>query len=262
MGIEHYIADLLSRHNCVIVPGLGGFVANAQAASINPGKHIFYAPSKALAFNKNLVTNDGLLANEISIEKHITYTEALAAITAYATKLSSKLASGEKVVIQGIGTLQKGFEGGILFSQDTNTNYNLHSFGLGEFQQLPVAFSQKQVATKQLVAPNKTAKPLIWATTKNYMRTAAVAAAVVLAMFTGIGLGNIASGDGVQVASMGLNFNSTVKATKWKAFQSTYPIRYKTTLNNNSKSTNEEVSITTFNGGINNKPDNNCANPQ
>ncbi|MEC8853074.1 MAG: SPOR domain-containing protein, partial [Bacteroidota bacterium] len=34
--IEHYISDLLYLHDCVIIPGFGGFVGNKKSAFIHP----------------------------------------------------------------------------------------------------------------------------------------------------------------------------------------------------------------------------------
>jgi hypothetical protein len=36
MKIEQYISELLYKYDCVIVPGLGGFVANYKSATIQP----------------------------------------------------------------------------------------------------------------------------------------------------------------------------------------------------------------------------------
>ena len=38
MNIESYIVQLLFDHQCVILPGLGGFVVNQQSAVIDPIK--------------------------------------------------------------------------------------------------------------------------------------------------------------------------------------------------------------------------------
>ena len=67
--IEQAIGDLLLRHNCVIVPAFGGFVAEQLSAKIDYDKGVMTPPRKALLFNKQLVSNDGLLINEFSRSK-------------------------------------------------------------------------------------------------------------------------------------------------------------------------------------------------
>ncbi|MBL0098388.1 MAG: hypothetical protein IPP46_19250 [Bacteroidetes bacterium] len=57
-----------------------GFVANTRSAFLNPAQHTFSPPSRKLAFNASLRTNDGLLAHHLSKRSGITYGEALTEI--------------------------------------------------------------------------------------------------------------------------------------------------------------------------------------
>ena len=72
--ITQHIVKLLHDHNYVIVPGFGGFVTNYQPAKVHPTSFIFNSPSKSVAFNVNLTSNDGLLINTIAIEQKIAIT--------------------------------------------------------------------------------------------------------------------------------------------------------------------------------------------
>ncbi len=69
-----HIEFLLHHNQCVIVPGLGGFVINLTPVS-REGINIFNSPKCELIFNQNLSFNDGLLAEsymrmyECSFEK-------------------------------------------------------------------------------------------------------------------------------------------------------------------------------------------------
>ena len=62
MLIEKLIGDLLLRHNCVVVPSFGGFVAKQVSAVIDYKTGVMHPPKKSLLFNKQLINNDGLLA--------------------------------------------------------------------------------------------------------------------------------------------------------------------------------------------------------
>jgi len=134
LRIDSYINQLLFHHNCVIIPSFGGFVGNYKGAEIHPTQHIFSAPSKQLVFNKNLVTNDGLLANFIVQEDHITYQEALDIIDKDVFRIKHLLLSGEKVMLQSIGFLKLDVEKNIQFSPSASVNYSPASFGLHGFQ--------------------------------------------------------------------------------------------------------------------------------
>ena len=47
-GIQEIIGDLLLQHNCVIVPGFGGFVAQQVSAKVDFDRGVMLPPSKAL----------------------------------------------------------------------------------------------------------------------------------------------------------------------------------------------------------------------
>ena len=74
--MQKYVVELLFKHDCVIIPNLGGFVAQYKSAALDDVTGFFSPPSKQILFNINLKNNDGLLANEIAQHKQITYNEA------------------------------------------------------------------------------------------------------------------------------------------------------------------------------------------
>ena len=73
--IQKYVVELLFKHDCVIIPNLGGFVAQYKSAALDEVTGFFSPPSKQILFNINLKNNDGLLANEIAQRKQITYND-------------------------------------------------------------------------------------------------------------------------------------------------------------------------------------------
>jgi len=52
LTVEQLIADLLLQHNCVIVPGFGGFVAQRLPAQIDIEKGQVHPPKKSILFNQ------------------------------------------------------------------------------------------------------------------------------------------------------------------------------------------------------------------
>ena len=67
MKFDKYIKDLLYRHECVILPNLGAFVARHTPSNIDESNSIIHPPSKIISFNAGIKENDGLLANHIAI---------------------------------------------------------------------------------------------------------------------------------------------------------------------------------------------------
>ena len=128
--IEHYISNLLYLHDCVIIPGFGGFVGNKKSAFIHPVSGIIYPPSKELLFNKNLTQNDGLLATHIAKQEDIDLSKISSLIEDFVQRIQTELNSRSAFKLQKVGTFTKGKEENISFLQDKNQNYNLASFGM------------------------------------------------------------------------------------------------------------------------------------
>lgn len=129
-----YISNLLIEYDCVIIPDFGGFVGIYAPARIHPTQHSFEPPYKKIAFNKNLSTNDGLLANAVASDLSISFNEANLWIEQEVLRIEIRLAKREKVELAGVGTLYNDIENNLQFTAATSINYLLDSFGLSGFQ--------------------------------------------------------------------------------------------------------------------------------
>lgn len=145
--ITRYIADLLYHHECVIVPGLGGFIKAYRPAQILHASHEFRPPSGTIAFNAGLSGNDGQLAHYIASVENISYREALHKIKLWVEKSLNAVKKGDKVILEGIGTLFDNTSGKLEFSPSLQINFNADSFGL------PV-FIAKAVTKEKLFVPD------------------------------------------------------------------------------------------------------------
>jgi hypothetical protein len=134
VNIDKYISELLYGHDCVIIPDFGGFVANYSPARIHPTQHTFSPPSKDIVFNKNLKSNDGLLANAIATSEQVSYAEAGRRIAAYVEDCMKSLRSGKRFNINSVGTLYYDVERNLQFEPDRTVNYLTDAFGLTTFQ--------------------------------------------------------------------------------------------------------------------------------
>ena len=133
MKIEHYISQLLYRHQCVTVPNFGAFLTEIQSAHLHENSNSFYPPKKLISFSPHLKNNDGLLANHISVSEKTTYESAVAAIESQVVIWKSILEVTEKFTIKNIGELSLNSEKNILFTPSDSTNYLMESFGLNSF---------------------------------------------------------------------------------------------------------------------------------
>jgi len=138
VDITAFIRELLFGHDCVIVPGFGGFIGNYTPAQIDRSTGTFYPPLKQISFNRNLNHNDGLLVGKISSSTNINYGDARNLVEEFVNELRRKLEKGEKVVFDNIGSFVNNNEGNVQFEPDRNVNYHLDSYGLESFQCLPL----------------------------------------------------------------------------------------------------------------------------
>lgn len=138
MNITALIRDLLFGHDCVIIPGFGGFIGNYTPARLDRSTGTFHPPVKQISFNRNLDHNDGLLIKEISAVTGVNYGDARNMAEEYASGIRKKLDRGEKVVMEDIGSFILNHEGNVQFEPLTGINYNLDSFGLESLQCIPL----------------------------------------------------------------------------------------------------------------------------
>lgn len=129
--VDEIIGSLLLRHNCVIIPGFGGFVAKQASAQIDYKSGVISPPRKSLLFNRQLISNDGLLISEFALRNQVAYNEAFNSVQEMIGNWNVELSSGNRVSIDKVGFLFFDQERNICFEQDREFNLLLSSYGLG-----------------------------------------------------------------------------------------------------------------------------------
>jgi len=183
MQLPKYIADLLYRYECVIIPGFGAFLTRNQSAQIDENSHTFYPPSKVLSYNRQLQVNDGLLANYVASVEKCSYETALQKVRGFSAFLSSELLEGKTILLKNIGEFSLNEEGSIQFLP-IQQNFSTSAFGLSSFVSPKISreiqesvFNTEEKTPIRLQTNKGTSRP--------YLKYAAVAAIAVLA--TGFG---------------------------------------------------------------------------
>ena len=147
MNMENTIITLLYKYDCVIVPGLGGFIAKKVDSEFNPINYTFSPPKKKVGFNSDLIHTDGLLANAIVSEQKIDYNSAVAVIEKNVTDWKLKLNKGEEIKIKGLGALKQ--TNNLLdFTPENNINFSLDTFGLQDIKSTYILREKKETIAK------------------------------------------------------------------------------------------------------------------
>jgi len=150
LEISRYIKDLLFIHDCVILPGLGGFVANYCPAELNPLTNEILPPSKAIGFNRNLTQNDGLLINCLAESEKMTYAEAERAIEFYLEDISVRLRRSERVNFEELGELFYNKRHNLQFEPAKDINFLADLFGMDSFE-LPDQLIQENTKIRSII---------------------------------------------------------------------------------------------------------------
>ena len=152
MDISSYIQDLLWEYECVIIPGFGGILASYRSAEMVLAEHTLYPPTKTLAFNEYLTTNDGLLISHMCQKANLEYTQAAEQVEAWVQKTKMHLANNEEIYLPKIGRLHKDLERNLQFTADSEANYLYSSYGLPKVIAAPVQRdrSEDTIVTREL----------------------------------------------------------------------------------------------------------------
>lgn len=157
MKIAKYIGDLLYDYECVVIPGLGGFLTNEKPASIHPVTHHFRPPYKQVLFNSFLKTNDGLLLNYIAREEGVSYKEAKEQLDHFVLQCHDALKSGKRINFHRVGYLYLNEQDQLSFEQDSSVNYDAEAFGLGTFVSPVIRRQKAEERLREMVGKDKTA---------------------------------------------------------------------------------------------------------
>lgn len=159
MDIAKYLAELLYHYECVVLPGLGGFIVNDRPSTVNRINHQFKPPFRKVMFNVHLKANDGLLINHIRASKGISYQDARKAVEEFVNSIDEKLDNGETFTFNNIGSIYFDSGKNVVFEQNATINYNPDAYGLTGFVSPPVKRVTDEERLRSIIAPKKTETP-------------------------------------------------------------------------------------------------------
>ncbi len=133
MDIGNRILELLYFKDCVIIPGLGGFVSHYVPARIREESQTFVPPAKEIGFNRELIQDDGLLSDYLAKSENITISVARTLIDEFVNSFMQRLADEGQIHLTSIGKFRYAKTGELIFSANKETNFLPDSYGLSSF---------------------------------------------------------------------------------------------------------------------------------
>lgn len=144
--LSRHIESLMLKHDCVIVPGLGGFVTQYVPARRIDDERIFLPPHRSVGFNQQLTINDGLLVQSYMQAYDTNYPETIKLIEDAVRQLKDKLQSEGEYELSGIGCLTMGIGG----------QYNFIPCEAGVLS--PELYGLDALSIERVTAPHKSAE--------------------------------------------------------------------------------------------------------
>ncbi len=182
MPIERDLHELLFCHDCVIVPQWGGFLTHYRPARLDEARKLVHPPGKDTSFNRNLVRNDGLLADHIAKRHGIAFDLASEHITAEVEAWQETLLRSGRLELPHIGIFYHDEEHILQFDPDKRSDHLKDAHGLRPVAALPVE-RHREVP----VIPMPAAVPVIAKTAKDRRVPFAWKAAAVAALLFAAG---------------------------------------------------------------------------
>lgn len=187
--LAQHIEALLLENDCVIVPGLGGFVAHYAPATRVEEENIFLPPTRIIGFNPQLKMNDGLLVQSYMSVYGTNFSDATKIVEREVDELIAALHEEGKVDLPNVGEVRYTIYNTFDFAPYDNKITTPYLYGLDAFEMQELSALEKPKAEKDTFS-------LVPATTPKEKRTfavrfnrayltnvAAVAAVIILSFF-------------------------------------------------------------------------------
>ena len=156
--LAKHIEVLLLENDCVIVPGLGGFIAHNRQAEFKESENLFSSPARTIGFNPQLVMNDGLLVQTYMQAYNTDFPDATRKIEKIVSSLKEQLYQKGEVMLPNVGTLYYTMNGTYVFEPSADTFFTPYLYGLDGLKLTPLqamAAAEERVTIHTFVRPRQ-----------------------------------------------------------------------------------------------------------
>lgn len=184
MELAEHIEALLLENDCVIVPGLGGFIAHSTSAKRVEEENLFIPPARVLGFNPQLKLNDGILVQSYMEAYDTNFSDATKMVEKQVAELIALLHEEGKVELENIGELHYTIYNTYEFLPYNNKVVTPSLYGLDAFEMKSLSAirqNKEEVLTPTLLIPEK--KPVELKINRSFLRNAVAVAAAVIFFF-------------------------------------------------------------------------------
>ena len=186
--LAQHIEVLLLENDCVIVPGLGGFVAHYTPAMRVAEENVFLPPTRIIGFNPQLNMNDGLVVQSYMSVYDTDFSDATRIVEKEVAHIFTALHEEGKVDLPNIGELRYSIHGIYDFVPydhkiTTPYLYGLDSFEMQELAELKKPYMEKTIRYSVPVVPEDKKRRFEIKFNRSYLSNAVAMIAVVALFF-------------------------------------------------------------------------------
>lgn len=161
--LSQHIGTLLLENDCVIIPGLGGFVAHYTSATRIAEENLFLPPARVIGFNPRLRMNDGILVQSYMAAYHTSFADATRMVERKVEEIFATLHEEGKIDLPSVGELRYSIYNTYDFFPYDDKITTPYLYGLDYFE-------IKELSSLAQSAGGKTAPLIPAATNKNRRR--------------------------------------------------------------------------------------------
>lgn len=155
--VIRHIEYLVYRHDCVVLPKWGAFIADYQSACYDEALGVMYPPMRELSFSASVDYNDGLLASSIARKESISFAQASRIVEDELSSMKHQLNLDGEISLGKIGRFIRQGDGLSVLFEPAKRQLNVGSVGFEALAIKPLLEKVKEEAIKvgRIEAPRR-----------------------------------------------------------------------------------------------------------
>lgn len=113
--VIRHIEYLVHRHDCVVLPKWGAFIAHYQPACYDEALGVMYPPTREISFSSSVGYDDGLLASSIARKESMPFGRASQLVEEELCSMKHQLGLDGEISLGKVGRFIRQDEGSVIF---------------------------------------------------------------------------------------------------------------------------------------------------
>lgn len=119
--VIRHIEYLVQRHDCVVLPKWGAFIAHYQPACYDEALDVMYPPLREVSFSSSVGYDDGLLASSIARRESVAFSRAAQIVEEELSSMKHQLSLDGEISLGKVGRFIKQDEVSVIFEPSANS---------------------------------------------------------------------------------------------------------------------------------------------